>query len=143
MSIGNTEYYKEEQNNIYGSITSQSQIITTYKDVKAELQVKIRPVVSGDDQITLEIEVTQEDFTSRISEFAPPGKVARTFKSLIRVKNQEMILLGGLEEKRKSDTGSGVPFLSRVPIIKWFFSSRYKNQSNARLNIFIKPSIVQ
>lgn len=143
MSIGNTEYYKEEQNNIYGSFTSQSQMITTYKDVKAELKVKIRPVVSGDDQITLEIEVTQEDFTSRISQFAPPGKVARTFKSLIRVKNQEMILLGGLEEKRNSDTGSGVPFLSRIPLIKWLFSSRNKNQSNARLNIFIKPSIVE
>jgi type IV pilus assembly protein PilQ len=143
MSIGNTEYYKEEQNNIYGSFTSQSQLITTYKDVKAELKVKIRPVVSGDDQITLEIEVTQEDFTSRISQYAPPGKVARTFKSLIRVKNQEMVLLGGLEEKRNSDTGSGVPFLARIPIIKWLFSSRNKNLSNARLNIFIKPSIVE
>lgn len=143
MSIGNTEYYKEEQNNIYGSFTSQSQLITTYKDVKAELLVKIRPVVSGDDQITLEIEVKQEDFTTRISQYAPPGKVARTFKSLIRVKNNEMILLGGLEEKRKSDTGSGVPFLSRIPVIKWLFSSRSKNLSNAKLNIFIKPSIVE
>jgi type IV pilus assembly protein PilQ len=143
MSIGNTEYYKEEQNNIYGSITSQSQLITTYKDIKAELLVKIRPVVSGDDQITLEIEVTQEDFTSRISQYAPPGKVIRTFKSLIRVKNQEMILLGGLEEKRSSDTGSGVPFLSRIPVIKWLFSSREKSQSNKRLNVFIKPSIVE
>lgn len=143
LSIGNTEYYKEEQNNIYGSFTSQSQLITTYKDVKAELKVKIRPVVSGDDQITLEIEVTQEDFTTRISQYAPPGKVARTFKSLIRVKNQEMVLLGGLEEKRKSDNGSGVPFLARIPVIKWLFSSRSRNQSSARLNIFIKPSIVE
>lgn len=142
LTIGNTEYYKEEQNNIYGSITSQSQIITTYKDVKAELSVKIRPVVSGDDQITLEIEVTQEDFTTRISQFAPPGKVARTFKSLIRVKNEEMVLLGGLEEKRTNDTGSGVPFFSKIPVLKWFFSSRTKDKSDARLNIFIKPSIV-
>jgi type IV pilus assembly protein PilQ len=143
LSIGNTEYYKEEQSNIYGSITSQSQIVTTYKDVKAELSVKIRPVVSGDDQITLDIEVTQEDFTSRISQFSPPGKVARTFKSLIRVKNQDMILLGGLEEKRNSDTGSGVPFLSRVPVLKWLFSSRNKGLADAKLNIFIKPSIVE
>lgn len=142
LTIGNTEYYKEEQNNIYGSITSQSQIITTYKDVKAELSVKIRPVVSGDDQITLEIEVTQEDFTSRISQFAPPGKVARTFKSLIRVKNEEMVLLGGLEEKRTHDSGSGVPFFSKIPVLKWLFSSRTKDKSDARLNIFIKPSIV-
>ena len=143
LSIGNTEYYQEQLNSMYGSFSPQSQVVTTYKEVKAELKVKIRPVVSGDDQITLEIEVTQEDFTSRISQFAPPGKVARTFKSLIRVKNQEMILLGGLEEKRNTDNGSGVPFLSRIPIIKWLFSSRSKNLSKAKLNIFIKPSIVE
>lgn len=143
LAIGNTEYYQEQQSNIYGSFTSQQQLVTNYKEQKAELSVKIRPVVSGDDQITLEIEVKQEDFTSRISTYAPYGKVARTFKALIRVKNQEMVLLGGLEEKRNTDNGTGVPLLSRIPVIKWLFSSRTKTQSKGRLNIFIKPSIVE
>jgi type IV pilus assembly protein PilQ len=143
LSIGTTEYYQEQQNNIYGSLSSSSQVITSYKAVNADLSVKIRPVVSGDDQITLEIEVKQEDFTTRISQYAPPGKISRTFKSLIRVKNQEMVLLGGLEEKRNDDSGSGVPLISRIPVLKWFFSSRTKSLSNKKLNIFIKPTIVE
>jgi type IV pilus assembly protein PilQ len=142
ISIGNTQYYREEQNNIYGSLSSQSQTITSYKSVEAKLSVKIRPIVSGDDQITLEIEVKQEDFTDRIEKFAPPGKVSREFKSLIRVKDQDMILLGGLEEKREQNLGAGVPFLSRIPVIKWLFSSRTNSKSKSKLNIFIKPTIL-
>lgn len=142
MSIGNTEYYLEEQSNIYGSLSAQQTITRNYKAVTAELSVKIKPVVSGGDQITLEIEVNQGDFTDRISQYAPPGEVSRKFKSLIRVKNQEMVLLGGLEEKRNSSTGSGVPFLARVPVIKWLFSSKTRENKKSKLSIFIKPTII-
>jgi len=142
MSIGNTEYYKEELNNIFGSMTTQSQVITTYKPVDAELSVSIRPIVDGSEQVTLDIKVEQSDFTNRISEFAPPGKVSRKFESLIRVKDQEMILLGGLEEKEVRDTRTGLPLLSRIPILRWIFSAREKSNSKSKLNIFIKPTII-
>lgn len=142
MSIGNTEYYKEELNNIFGSMTTQSQVVTTYKPIDAELSVSIRPIVDGSEQVTLEIKVEQSDFTTRISEFAPPGKVSRKFESLIRVKDQEMILLGGLEEKEVRDTRSGLPLFSRIPLFRWLFSSRQKTNSKSKLNIFIKPTII-
>ena len=64
------------------------------------------------------------------------------FESLIRVKDQEMILLGGLEEKNVRDTRSGLPLLSRIPLLRWIFSSRQKTNSNSKLNIFIKPTII-
>ncbi|MCK4661796.1 MAG: hypothetical protein KAT68_02940 [Bacteroidales bacterium] len=142
LSIGNTEYYLEEQNNIIGTLNPQLTTTKTYKAVDATLTITIKPIVSGDNQITLDIEVTQSDFTGRISKFAPPGAVKREFKSLIRIKDQEMILLGGLEEKRNSDSSSGLPFLSRIPVIKWIFSSRNKKDSKSKLNIFIKPTII-
>jgi len=136
LTISNTEYYLEEQSNMYGSLTAQLSTIQNYKPVEAKMMIKITPVVSGGDQITLDIEVQQEDFTERISKNAPPGKISRNFKSLIRVKNQEMVLLGGLEEKRIQDSGSGVPLLSRIPIIKWLFSSRTINSQNKTYYIY-------
>ncbi len=142
LSIGNSEYYLEEQSNIYGTQNPQLSTTQTYKPVEATLSLKIKPIVSSNDQITMEIDVQQSDFTERISPTAPPGKVSRSFQSTIRVKNQETILLGGLEEKRTNDTGSGTPILSRIPVIKWFFSSRTKEDSNSRLNILIKPTIL-
>lgn len=142
MSIGNKEYYQEEQTQIIGTQNPQTNTTTTYKDVTADLSVTILPIVSGKENITLEIEVTQSDFTEKISKFAPPNTVNRSFKSLIRVKNGEMILLGGLEEAEKSESASGWPILSRIPIIKWIFSSRSKKNSKSKLTVFIKPTII-
>lgn len=142
MTIGNTEYYVEETTNTLANQTTQTINTRVYKSVNADLSVTIKPFVSGDDQITLEISVSQSDFTEKIEPGAPPGSVSREFTSLIRVKDQEMILLGGLEEKSTRESGRGIPFLSRIPILKWFFSSRTKEKSKSKLNIFIKPTVI-
>ncbi|PCJ87272.1 MAG: general secretion pathway protein GspD [Flavobacteriales bacterium] len=142
LSIGETEYYLETQNTVIGTQNPQNVVTQQYKSVNADLSITIKPIVSGDDQVTMEISVKQSDFTARISPNAPPGSVTRDFKSFIRVKDQEMILLGGLEEKSSENSGSGLPLLSRIPIIKWLFSNRTKKDSKSQLNIFIKPTII-
>lgn len=142
INIGETEYYLVKQSNV---VAGQTQVVSetiNYSNVDAKLEVVIKPFVSGDDQITLNVKVTQSDFTKRISEFAPPGLVSRDFSSKIRVKNQDMVLLGGLEEKSTRESSRGIPLLQRIPIIKWFFSSRSKEKSDTKLNIFIRPTII-
>lgn len=142
MSIGNTEYYLEEQTSLFGTQNPEQTTTQTYKAVNAELSLKIKPVVSADGEITMDVEVKQSDFTDRISKTAPPGTVNRDFTSMIRVKDQEMVLLGGLMEKKNSDAGTGTPILSRIPIIKWFFSSRKLENSDSKLSVLIKPTII-
>jgi len=142
INIGNTEYYLEENSN---TVTGQTPIFSsnkTYKSVEAKLEVLIKPFVSGDESITLDITVSKADFTPRIDKYAPPGKATSEFKSKIRVKNQDMILLGGLEQKSVNETSSGVPILQRIPILKWIFSSRSRAKSDVKLNIFIRPTII-
>ena len=90
----------------------------------------------------IEIEVSQSSFTPREFTDSPPGSVTRTFKSMIRMLDGEMILLGGIEKESSQNIGSGTPILSRIPIIKWFFSSKTKSNDKSRLNIFIKPTII-
>lgn len=142
MSIGNTEYYLETSNNVIGTQNPQNIITQQYKSVNADLSVTINPMVSSDEQITLDIGVKQSDFTERISPSAPPGTITRDFKSLIRVKNEDMIILGGLEQDTKNDSGSGVPLFSRIPVLKWLFSSRTNTKTDNRLTIFIKPTVL-
>ena len=141
MSVGQTEYYKEELSNIWGTQNPQLQTQSQFKPVEAKLEVIIKPFVTGNGNVSLDINVLQSEFTARISENAPPGLVAREFKSKINVKNQEMILLGGLEENTNRVTSSGLPLLSRIPILKWIFSSRSDTKEKRHLNIFIKPTV--
>lgn len=143
LSIGETTYYGVTQRNVYGSQNPQTSEITNYYPIDAKFGINIRPIVSGDGQITLDINVVQSDFNNlKVAEDAPPGINSREFNSTIRVKDQDLIILGGLEEKIKDDTGTGVPFLSRVPVIKWFFSSRRREDTKRKLSVLIKPTII-
>ena len=142
LSSGETKYYKEEQSNYYGSQNPALTNSYSWKPIDADMSVTILPVVSGDDQVTLEIEVQQSEFTAREFEDSPPGSVSRNFKSVIRVKNQEMVLLGGLDRISSQNTGRGIPLLARIPIVKWLFSSKTKATTNSKLSVFIQPTIL-
>ncbi|MCB2196747.1 MAG: hypothetical protein KQH79_12870 [Bacteroidetes bacterium] len=144
LKIGETKFYKEERSQLYGTQNPTSTQTYEYKSVDANLEIGIRPVVSGDNQITLDIQVLQSDFdlTQSLGEGAPPNKRNKEFKSTIRIENEEVIILGGLEQEQINDSGSGIPLLARIPIIKWFFSSKTKSNSKAKLNVFIKPTII-
>ncbi|PBQ30205.1 hypothetical protein CNR22_00010 [Sphingobacteriaceae bacterium] len=90
------------------------------KQVNADLTVAIDPQISGDEQITMVINVKQSTFTERINPSAPPGTINRDFQSLVRVRNGEMIMLGGLEETQTNRSGNGIPFLARIPVLRSF-----------------------
>lgn len=145
LAIGETSYYFEQNNRILNNnIGNGGDILQsgTWKSTDANLSVSIKPYVSADENVTLTINVEKSAFLGRAGENAPPGKATQKFQSLIRVKNGEMILLGGLDELKKENSGSGVPLVSRIPVIKWFFSSRKKAKGDSKLHIFIKPTIV-
>ena len=142
FSNGVTSYYAVTQRNIYGTDNPQTSEITNYEPVDAELGLTIKPLVSGDGQVTLDIFVIQSSFGARIDENAPPDISSREFSSIIRVQDQDIVVLGGLEEQSKTDSGSGVPFLARIPVIKWLFSSRKREASKTKLTVFIKPTII-
>lgn len=100
-------------------------------------------MVSGDGNITLNINVLQSDFNGeRIDPEAPPGINSREFTSTIRVSDKDVVILGGIEETSKNNSGSGVPFLARVPVIKWLFSKRTRTASKSKLSVLIKSTII-
>jgi len=144
LSIGETTYYAVTQRDIIGSQNPQTSTITNYQPIDAEFAINIKPLVSGDGQITLDINVIQSTFNgNKIAEDAPPGVNSREFNSIIRVKNQDMVILGGLEEKIKNDTGTGVPLLARIPVIKWLFSKKKREDTKKKLTVLIKPTIIR
>ncbi|QQX76508.1 MULTISPECIES: type II secretion system protein GspD [Aequorivita] len=143
VSIGETNYYFEQTNRLINSGINENILQSgVWKPTEANLSVFIKPYVSKDEQVTLTISVEKSAFLGRAGEDAPPDKATQRFESLVRVKNNEMILLGGLDELDRQNSGSGTPLLSRIPIIKWLFSSKRKSRSKSKLHVFIKPTIV-
>ncbi len=142
LSSGQTTYYAVTSQNIFGSQNPQTSEIVNYLPIDAELALEFKPFVSGDGQITLDIQVIQSNFSGeRIAEDAPPDINSRRFSSIMRMRANDVAILGGIEQKVKNDSGSGVPLLARIPIIKWLFSKRVREDSKKKLNVIIKPTV--
>lgn len=142
LSNGTTSYYAVTQRNIYGTNNPQTSEITNYYPIDAELGITIKPIVSGDGQVTLDVFVIQSNFGDRIDDNAPPDISSREFRSIIRMRDQDIAVLGGIETKEKRDGGEGVPFLARIPVIKWLFSKRTRKDSKSKLTVLIKPTVI-
>lgn len=144
LSIGETTYYEEKLISLYGTQNPNQQTQTVFKPIDAKLGITIKPVVMGNGAVNMEIEVIQSSFTDRIGtdNAGPPGIVAREFKSAIRVNDGETILLGGLETVMKEKKRTGIPWVSRIPILNWFFTSKENKNSEDEFSIFISPTII-
>ena len=142
LSSGETKYYEDKKSNIIGTQNPTLSNSSTWTPIKADLKVTIKPFVSGDEQITLDVTVEQSQFTPREFPEAPPGSVTRKFQSLIRMKNQEMVLLGGLDKFSTTTSSQGLPLLARIPILKWLFGSNTNAKTDTKLSLFIQPTII-
>lgn len=142
LSVGETQFYAQPQTNLFGTQSPTQVTTVNYKEITADLAIEIKPVVSGDDQITLDITVSHSDFKPQAGD-APPGSTKKEFKSIIRMKNQEMVVLGGLKQIKKSKGNSGLPWFSRTPVLSWLFGSRNTSDEKKELTIFIRPTVIQ
>lgn len=142
LKIGQKRYFQEQQVNFPGldrPIPVQANI---FREVEANLEIRINPLVSGDDEVTLDVEYIQSEFVGDPGPLAPPPQVSRQFASMIRVRNGETVVLGGLERESKSKTRRGIPWLSKIPGLGWLFGRTNSNKREEKLLIFIKPTVV-
>lgn len=144
LSIGSKRYYKNTTQNVIPSLSNSQSIFTNvYQEVNADLSINIRPIVSGNDQVTLGITVNNSDFSTIPTDGSPPPQSISKFETSLRVHSEDTIVLGGLERTESDESGSGVPLLSRIPILKWLFSSRTKGGSKVVSILFIKSTIIR
>lgn len=143
LKSGEMKYYKEIQTYLTGTQNPIQSESYQWKNVEANLSLDITPYVSLDSCITMQIDLTQSEFTERELEDSPPGTATRSFNSIIKVRNQEIVLLGGIERNLSSRASKGLPFIARIPILRWIFGSSSKRESVQKLNIFIKPTIIE
>ncbi len=142
FSNGQTSFYAVTRRNIYGTDNPQTSEITNYLPIDAELGLTIKPSVSGNGQVTLDISVIQSSFGTRIADDAPPDIISRSFSSIIRMQDQDVAILGGLEEQMRNRSRQGVPLLAKVPVLNLLFSKKKRFASKSKLTILIKPTVI-
>lgn len=144
LKSGEVKYYRESQVNIIGTQNPLQSESYLWKNVEASFILDMTPIVSADSTITIRIELSQDEFTERDSGdlTAPPGMTKRSFNSIVKVKDGEMILLGGIEKNLTDDSSTGLPWIARIPVLRLFFGNVTKTREVQKLNVFIRPTII-
>ena len=146
ISVGDTIYYK------YASkvVTDQNGNPSTQYTVDSKfvgIVLDITPQISDDGTIVLSISPKLSKFRdySQLTQNdrgMPPDTTDDTMQSVVKLKNNQTLVLGGLITDDKQLQVNGVPVLKEIPLIRYFFSSREKITSKKELVFVITPHII-
>jgi general secretion pathway protein D len=125
---------------IGGGATTQS--FVQFRDTGTTLTVTPRVNPGG----MVYMEITQEVSTPGAASTAVGGNVAvnqKTIQTEIAVQSGKTVLLGGLIQQADERSRSGLPYLSRIPIIGGLFGAQRKDRSRSELLVLITPRVVR
>jgi len=123
---------------VSGGVVNQTQ--TTYIDIGTKL--KVIPLVSPDGWITLTVEPEVSSLTGFTDANGNPEIATTSAKTEVRVRNNETIVIGGLDSRNDSIDHNGTPGLMNIPFLGWFFRHDKKTLSSGTLTVLITPHIV-
>jgi type II secretion system protein D len=112
-----------------------------YKDVGVVLEVT--PHINKNGDVALKIRTESSSIV--------PGQVilggavidTREFRTDLKAKTGETLVLGGIIQKQISDTLRKTPILGDIPVIKWLFNKKDKSSLDVELMVFLRPKITR
>jgi len=71
-----------------------------------------------------------------------PVTSTRRATTRVRIKDNQTLVIGGLLKQSRIKGNTGVPFLSRIPLLGYLFGKKSTTQDKTDLLIFITPHIL-
>ncbi len=118
---------------------------TEFKE--ATLKLEVTPTITPEGRISIEMRASNDyadweiDPQTGLRVDEPPINTS-SVESTVVVRDGETIVIGGVYKTTASESISGVPWLSKIPVLGWLF--KYKTVSNEKreLLIFVTPKVV-
>ena len=113
-----------------------------YRDVL--LRFEVVPLINSEDEVTLRISLLNEAIQGDqiIDGNKIPTIVTESISTTVTIPNNSTVVLGGLVTERTKNTTSGVPVLSRIPLLGRLFRSDSTEVERRELLIFMQPRII-
>ena len=114
-----------------------------YQDVG--LKLEIEPIISLHDEIDIKVSMDVSNVIRE--EKTRTGLIAyvigtRNIDTTLTARNNEMQIIGGLIRRLDFDRQSGLPWVSRIPILgQYFFGSKNRSNENSEIVLLIRPRI--
>ncbi len=126
------------------STQGQGNIINNYSREDIGITLKVKPRLSSNNKVTLEVEAQIEDILPGSSASADrPTTTKRKVTTNAIVNNGETIILGGLMKQSGGKSITKVPLLGDIPILGELFTSRGDMSNKINVVIYLTPYIVR
>jgi general secretion pathway protein D len=114
-----------------------------YQDIG--VNIEMTPTIHSDGDITLKIKIedTSEGTPVTISGIQEPIIIQKVVDQVIRLREGEASILGGIQENQDTQTWSGIPGLSSIPILRYLFGSKDHSITSDELVFVVVPHIVR
>ncbi len=125
-----------------GSVGSSS---TGVERRRIGLTLKVTPQVNKDGYITMSVQPAYSNAVASavtVNGQTVYDPVSRGASTMVRVKNGQTVVIGGMLSSTENKTIRKVPLLGYIPIIGWLFTSVSESRTNTDLVIFITPTIL-
>lgn len=113
------------------------------QQIETGVELNVTPQITINDYVKLEIETTTSSPDYSRSVQGIPVIVDNVATTTVLVRDGETTVIGGLTRYQDSMQKSGVPGLSKIPIVGNLFKSKDRVRENTELIVFIKPSIIR
>jgi general secretion pathway protein D len=128
-----------------GTSSANGLVNTQFQYQDVGVNIEMTPTVHFDRDVTLKmkIEVTTHSGDQTISGVTEPIISQRVVDQVIRLREGEATILGGIQEKDISESWSGVPGLSSIPLLRYLFGSKDKKTTDDELVFLVVPHVVR
>ncbi|MCP4481811.1 MAG: type II and III secretion system protein [bacterium] len=110
------------------------------------INLQIRPNVIAKKKVSAMIQISVSDLdyanSVKLEGYDVPGLLNRSANSKVTVKDGGTVVIAGLKQARKEKTSQRVPFISKIPVIGWFFQGSSQTDSDTSMVVFVTFKII-
>ncbi len=157
IKVGQDEYFitnvsSTSTTNTNNNFNTSSFPSATFESFFSGITLDVTPQINDNGEITLHIhpsisktENLNKEFTIFGEDFSVPTALntVRESDSIVKVRNGQVIVLGGLMHERKIDDKEGVTGFSRIPYLGRLFRVDTGNNEKSELIILLKASLIE
>ena len=122
------------------------EITYDWKDLNFGVKLNVKPIIHDDNEITMKLNIEKDAPGQRIDGNDQTFRYESTSNSvdtLLRIKDDNTIIMGGLISTQRTVNKQSVPFISKIPIFGKLFERKVvEDPENKEMVIFVNPKIV-
>ncbi len=151
ITVGRNVTYIESVEAEYDKKNNTTRYKVKTDDILSGVAMAITATIAEDDEIIMDLVPVTTELTEPIfyKDFGLAGATVglpivniREMSTIVKVKDGEMLVIGGLITEDNDEEGEFLPVLGKIPVVRYLFGYEKKNKVKRELIVLLKPVLL-